>query len=271
MVSIQTYTPRQLSPYIKSFWRLQVPAGLSYAYAEEILPDGHHEIIFHLTAAPGRKRQGCNNWCADPAVFFSGQNKKSYSLQLQPGALMYGVRFHPHTQALLYPFPAHLSTDTLIPFEAIAGTDRLSACVDECAQTTFERLELAFSKKIAGLPRPADAFAYVEAAVRRILQQKGNATMATLEKLTGVTSRHIEKSFQHYVGVSPKQFCHIIKYNQFINFRKAHPHKSLTECAYENLFSDQSHLIRLSQLITGQSPKAYFGKPHFINDFFLHP
>jgi len=260
-----------LSPYIQSFWRLQVPDGLPGPYTEEILPDGHHEVIFHLNTAPARKRQGSNHWHADPGVFFSGQSKKSYTLQLHPGAIIYGIRFHPHTQALFYPFPACLSTDTLIPFADVTANDDLSACIDACAHTTFTRLEKEYCKKAARLQSPTDSFHYVDAAVRRIVRQKGDASMALLEKITGVTARHIEKSFQQYVGVSPKQFCHIVKYNYFIQYRKSHPQKSLTECAYEGSFCDQSHLIRLSHLITGQSPKTYFGKPHYINDFFLQP
>ncbi|HKO79897.1 MAG TPA: hypothetical protein VJU78_05850, partial [Chitinophagaceae bacterium] len=67
------------------------------------------------------------------------------------------------------------------------------------------------------------------------------------------------------------QFCNIIKYSHFVNYKKKHPDKTLTECAYEAEFYDQSHLIYLSNLITGQSPKTYFGKVNYINDFFLEP
>jgi len=93
--------------------------------------------------------------------------------------------------------------------------------------------------------------------------------METLEKITGVTARHLEKSFQKFVGLSPKQFGNIIRYNHFINYKKNHPGKTLTDCAYEAEFYDQSHLIYLANQITGQSPKSYFGKVNYINDVFL--
>ncbi len=48
MISVETYVPEGLSPFIKSFWRLQVAATMPGPYEEDIIPDGHHEIIFHL-------------------------------------------------------------------------------------------------------------------------------------------------------------------------------------------------------------------------------
>lgn len=271
MISIQTYTPKNLSPFIKSFWCLKVSEELNAPYTEEILPDGHHEIVFHLNSSAARKRNGSENWNNDPAVFIAGQNRKSYAQQFNPGSVIYAVRFYPHTQALFYNFPASLSTDNIISLDDISIKDKISDCITESPKKTFENLEREFIKRASRLKTPGDTFLYVDAAVRRIISQKGNVKMELLEKITGVSSRHLEKTFQKFVGLSPKQFCNIIKYSHFLTYRKNHPDKTLTECAYEAEFHDQSHLIHLSNLITGQSPKAYFKKPNYINDYFLEP
>ncbi len=271
MISIQTYTPVVLSPYIKSLWYLKVSEDLPAPYIEEILPDGHHEIVFHLNSSPVRKRNGSEEWQKDPSIFFAGQNKKSYTQRLNPGSVIYGIRFHAHTQALFYNFPASLSTDNLISLPDIAVNDIIASCIDESPQKTFANLEKELVKKASRIEKPSDIFLYVDAAVRSILQHKGNVKMESLEKITGVSARHIEKSFQKFVGLSPKQFSNIIKYNHFVNYKKNHPDKTLTECAYEAEFYDQSHLIYLSNLITGQSPKTYFGKLNYINNYFLEP
>lgn len=269
MVSIETYTPRHLAGYIRSFWCLEVLPGPGSSYKEEILPDGHQEIIFNINLSPVRKRNGSDDWINDPAVFFSGQNRKSYTIELHPGTIIYGIRFYPHTQSLFYHFPASLSTDSLIALDEVSSRDRLTGCIAETPAKTFTRLEQEFTRRMAGLAKPVDTFRYIDAAVRRIMQDKGTTRVLQLEKLTGVSARHLEKSFQKYVGISPKQFCSIIRYGHFINYRKKHPGKTLTECAYEADFNDQSHLVRLANLLTGQSPKAYFNRPHLINDVFL--
>jgi methylphosphotriester-DNA--protein-cysteine methyltransferase len=271
MLSIETYTPIALSPYIKSFWRLEVPGGLLQPYMEVILPDGHHEIVFQLNAPMARKRCGSEDWHHDHAIYFSGQNRKSYTQRLDPGTILYGVRFYPHTQALFFDFPASLSTDNLISLPDVANADSLRDCIRESSAKTFENLEKEFTRRASRLKKPEDSFLYVDAAVRRIIGQQGNVKIELLEKITGVTARHLEKSFQKYVGISPKHFCNIVKYGSFVTYRKHHPEQTLTECAYEAEFHDQSHLIYLSRLITGQSPKGYFNKLNYINNFFLEP
>jgi len=271
MISIQTHISEKLTPYIKSFWCLKVDEGLTKPYLEEILPDGHHEIIFNLNSTPVRKKKDNNDWLKDPTAYFTGQNRKSYLQQLHPGAIIYAVRFQPHTQNLFYNFPASLSTDNLISLTDISPKDDIWNCFSETPEKTFANLEKLFLQKTANLNKLEDAFLYVDTAVQKIIKDKGNVKNEQLEKITGVSARHLEKLFQKYVGLSPKQFSNIIRYSHFIAYRKNHPEKTLTESAYEAEFHDQSHLIHLSNQITGQSPKAYFGKLNHINDFFLKP
>jgi AraC-like DNA-binding protein len=269
MLNIQTYIPKALTPFIHSFWYLKVPEDRNDPYIEEILPDGHHEIIFYLNALPARKRSGSHQWQNDPRVFFTGQNRKSYTHRFDPGTIIYGIRFQPHTQALFYNFPASLSTDNLIELGDVAAKDVLPTCITESPAKTFANLERELTRKAAALINHNNTFQYVDAAVHAILNEHGNVKIEHLEKRTGVTSRHLEKSFQKYVGISPKHFCNLVRHNHFITYRKHHPHKTLTECAYETGFYDQSQLIYLSQRITGHSPKTYFQTLNYINDYFL--
>lgn len=46
MIDIETYKPEKLSTLIKSFWCLKISDNFSNPYIEEIIPDGHHELIF---------------------------------------------------------------------------------------------------------------------------------------------------------------------------------------------------------------------------------
>lgn len=269
MISIQTHIPGILSPYIKSFWYLKIPEGPDKPYTEDILPDGHHEIVFHLNSSSIRKRKDTESWKEDPAIYFAGQNRKSYIQKLNPGSVIYAVRFHPHTQRVFYNFPASRLTDNTVPFRDVFSKDILPGCITESPGQTFANLEKEFIKKAARLKPHENAFQYVDAAVNRIMATRGNVKISSLEKVTGVSTRYLEKCFRKYVGVSPKEFCNLVKYNHFVTYKQNNPDKTLTECAYETGFYDQSHLIYLSQRITGSSPKAHFSKPNHINNHFL--
>jgi AraC-like DNA-binding protein len=270
VITIQTYRPEKLLTWIKCFWYLKVPNDFAQPYVEEIIPDGHHEIVFHLNTTALRKRNDAE-WLRDPQVYFSGQNRTSYAQRLEPGAVIYGIRFYPHTQHLLYNFPATLTTDGQVPLEDVSSDRILATCVDESSSRTFMNFERQLLKKVSRLNSTTDTFHYVDAAVRKINELNGNLKIESLEKLTGVSTRHLEKSFQRFVGLTPKQFSTIIRFGHFVNFRKRNPEKTLTECALETNFYDQAHLTNLSRNITGRTPKSYFHKVNHINDFFLNP
>ncbi|WP_298736034.1 helix-turn-helix domain-containing protein [uncultured Chitinophaga sp.] len=267
MISLQTYHPEKLYPFIKSFWRLEVVNAGERSYEEDIIPDGHHEIIFHLQPGTARRKMGQEQWLSEPDALFAGQTLQSYALQLQPGSVLYGIRFYPHTMALLFNVPASLFTDQLLAVSDIAGANALRQCVTDNAAHTFSRFEDLLAAKIAAL-QPNNGFQYVNAAVTTVLQHNGNVRVDALMRQTGVSVRHLDTSFKQFVGITPKTFCNIIRLNHFIRYRAAHSFKSLTECAYEAAFYDQSHLIRLFRSFTGKSPRAYFNDANYINAHF---
>jgi AraC-like DNA-binding protein len=267
MISLQTYVPEKLYPFVKSFWRLEVVNSGERCYEEDIIPDGHHEIIFHLHANTAKRKMEHESWGSEPAAFFAGQTLQSYSLQLQPGSVLYGIRFYPHTMALLFNVPASIFTDQLLTLSDIPGATVLQHCVTDNAAKTFSCFEKVLSGRIAGL-QPSNGFLYVNAAVASVLQHNGDVRIDALMRQTGVSVRHLDTSFKQFVGITPKVFCNIIRLNHFIRYRAGHSFKSLTECAYEAAFYDQSHLIKLFRTFTGKSPKAYFKDTNYINEHF---
>lgn len=268
MISIQTYLPKTLFPLIKSFWCLRVDL-IESAYEEEIIPDGHHEIIFHLNSKPAKRKTGNDEWQDEPVAFFAGQDLRSFKVQIMPSAIIYGIRFQPHTQALFFKFPASITTDQPLSLDDFAKAKALWNCISEQPERTFSNLERFFSTKLSLLNDVPRAFDYVNTSVREILQCKGNIKIDRLVEETGISGRHLDNSFQKFVGVNPKTFCNLIKFSHFVNYRKNNPSKSLTECAHAANFYDQSHLIHLSNAITGKTPKEHFGGRNCINDFFI--
>ncbi|MCE7057315.1 helix-turn-helix domain-containing protein [Algoriphagus sp. AGSA1] len=269
MLTVRTYWPKALSPLIKSFWYLKVSEDLRQPYIEEILPDLHHEMVFQLNAAQTRKKAGSSDWVKDPETYFAGQNSKSYKNKFSPGAVIYGIRFHPHTQALFYSFPAVLNTDNPISIADVTSGDILPGCIAESPEKTFANFEKELIKKASRIQGANAPFQYVDTVIKKIFEQKGNIRISSLEKITGVSDRYLEKTFKKYVGLSPKQFCNMVRFNHFVQIRKKHPDMQLTECAYQAEFYDQSHLIRQSHLITGKSPKDLFSNSDQINEHFL--
>jgi AraC-like DNA-binding protein len=236
-------------------------------YAEDILPDGHHELIFHLSAKNGKRLTEDGVWVYEPEAFLAGQTLKTYSLSLDNDSILYGIRFHPHTMSFLFDLPA-TEAQNYIPITEIPHARALKSCVTENADETFRNFEAALLQLCHRMDLNSKKFQYVNFAVNQIIAQKGVAKIDDLLRQTGVSQKYFDTIFNQAVGLNPRPFCNIIRLNHFINYKTANPHKTLTDCCYEAGFFDQSHLNKVFRWHTGESPKAYFSNKNYINEYF---
>lgn len=269
-VSIQTHFPQSLSPIVKSFWYLEVSNFCDSFYEEEIIPDGHHEIIFHLNSHPAKRKPENNNWIIEPNAFLAGQTLKSYALQMPPGAKLFGIRFYPHTLFNLLRFPVKDLTDRILPLSDVADAESFWNCITGDPHKTFSNFEKLLSEKMQTLDFQTNNDIRVNAAVSEILRHGGNVAVEHLLKKTGVSGKYLDELFKRYVGLTPKTLCGIIKLNNFIAYKNDNPEKNLTECCYEMYYYDQSHLIKSFYKFTNQSLKVFFRDDNRINEIFMN-
>jgi len=269
MMTFQTFIPTRLSQIVKSFWYLKISDLTEKCYTEKILPDGHHEIIFHLSGGNAKRRNDNAGWVKEPDAFFAGQTENSYSLELKNNSELYGIRFYPHTLNLLFGFPADITTNSMLPLREIREANVLMNCISENREETFMNFETVLLQMCKAVDISKNKFSYIHHSIGKIFQYNGCIKIDRLVEETGVSQRYFDTLFRQTVGITPKSFCNIIKLNHFISYRNNHPHKNLTECCHQTNFFDQSHLIKLFRAASGQSPKEYFTDLNHINNYFL--
>lgn len=268
MINLQTYQPDKLSLFIKSFWCLQISDLAENTYKEDIVPDGHHEIIFHCKPNSARRTEKNDNWIDEPDSFLAGQNSRSYSLELAGNSLLYGIRFYPYTLSSLFHFPADCITDYILPLHEIPKTKILQDCITKDPLQTFANFEKALMKLLEQTDYLSGKSKCIQYSVGEIIKNNGDVEIENLVRHSGFSLKYFGTLFKQHVGITPKSFSNIIKLNYFINYKNSHPYKNLTECAYEANYFDQSHLIRIFKEITGKSPKEHFNSANHINNYF---
>lgn len=90
----------------------------------------------------------------------------------------------------------------------------------------------------------------------QIILRKGNVSVTALAKDLNINKKYIERSFSHQLGLSPKEFAEIIRFN-YLNSLMQHLSLSWQDLVYRGNFHDQSHLIKHFQRMSGLSPGAY--------------
>ena len=84
---------------------------------------------------------------------------------------------------------------------------------------------------------------YLETAVYHTLKQKGNLKTAGLADQVFISNRQLERVFREYMGISPKQFASLVRYQNLWNELLTAPAFDVMEAVRRYGFSDQSHLL----------------------------
>ena len=269
MISVRTAHPEKINHLVKSFWYLEVEAAKIGNYQEEIVPDGHHEIIFHLNPEPGRiKLAGATEWLEEPQALIVGQTLQKHHLQLLPGARLYGIRFFPHTILAFLNIPVADLTDRIYALGTVTNATPFWDCITDDPEQTFLNFEDLLTRKFRSNVIQNPGYDYISAAVSSVMNNKGQVTGDQLTRKTGISRMHLDNLFLKYVGITPKLFSRIIQLNSFIAYRIKNPDESLTQCSYQAGYYDQSHLAKAFQSFVGQPPRAYFGHQNEINGIF---
>jgi AraC-like DNA-binding protein len=99
-------------------------------------------------------------------------------------------------------------------------------------------------------------------AVTRINDCKTGAPFSILSADLDIAERALERMFKAHVGISPKLFYRISRFQHALDRLRLQKRQSLTDVAHAYAYSDQSHYIRDFKEFTSFSPKQFFLKTH---------
>ena len=163
---------------------------------------------------------------------------------------MLGISFQPDGAARVFPQPMHELSGRFTPVEDLSR--RLSRDLDRVLESRdpIAAVEGALLS-VLKLSRNGDLL--IEEAVRRITSAKGGSDLVALSRELGLSMRQLERRFRATVGLPPKLFCRIQRFNNvFRVLRQGGPEwvETAVECGYY----DQAHLIRDCKRLSGNTP-----------------
>jgi len=231
---------------------------------EENDPDAQATLPFFADGHPGLIHQAIGNkLCVQP------QNKQ------MPVTFLYGQTLHPVTLHLtgayklivlqLYPFVLH----RLFGLDARAlNNDCFDVLTVPSWQQSADRLALhpdtEFALETFGsflyslfLDCNQKRDAQVGEALKLILENNARITVSAICNRLHMTERTFERRFAKEVGISPKDFIQITRFQQSLEQLSNKTYDRFTDIVYANGFADQSHFIRVFKAFTGQTPSRF--------------
>lgn len=256
--SYREYPPcPALQPYVQCYWSREARSAAPGAALNRVLPDGCMDIVFSFgdrwTGSTGRKmRDGRPGGVAVGTM--------TLPLLVHPGHReeFFGIRFRPGRAPAFLGLPASECTDDAIPLaetwgrEGAALEQRLAEACGPQARVALMEGEL--QRRLA---RAAPPDCYVDAVVGLMARHYGVVSVARACEYAGITRQHLARRFERHVGIPPKLFSRVIRFQSLLKrVERANP-VSWSSLAADAGYYDQAHLIADFRQFTGLTPEAF--------------
>ncbi|WML31763.1 AraC family transcriptional regulator [Neobacillus sp. OS1-32] len=210
------------------FYQFQICDGFENEIS--VIPDGCIDILI-----------SCNKQI--PSANVCGSVLKTKRIKVQTGCEYFGVRFVPEQMAKNSNYTMKELVEQEIPLNEIVSIN----------ESVIERLikENSFQKRISLFHQMFDSIFFpnesapniVRYALNKIYSRKGNISINELADKIGYSSRYLRKKFEESVGISPKLFSQIIRFQHSLHMILKVNNNSVNDIIMENGYYDQAHLI----------------------------
>lgn len=234
---------KELEPYIHFFWELK--GNLYKSQLERVYPDGCSGIIINLG----------NSCLTDNGSLFLEFGKtytvgamNSYKDSLiDMDTHLAGACLKPAAFANFYSYdPQSILINNTVEFEKSN-----SFHTDTVFEKSFDYFNRFYLDRLKNKNIP------LQSVINDIDLANGQISIYELAKKNCTTVRQLERNFKKYIGLSPKEYSNIIRFQNALNIiKKTNQDRSLSDIAFECGYYDHSHLSNEIKRNTGLSPSS---------------
>jgi AraC-like DNA-binding protein len=244
-----------LKPYVSYYWVLWSDTGAHSPVMYRTVSDGCPDLVI--------------NCITFQRLWVVGASDGAITMEIPLPIKLFGIRFFPGCLPLFLP----------VPLKELVN--KAASCIDvwgnrlhefECrlfeAQSTRERIDLAETFLIQQLA--TNAFSpdhrFLE-ALDQIYHQRGHLLFER-HASTSISPRQLRRLFDRYIGVNPKMFARIVRFQSVLHTMLRVPKQAWSDLYFDFGYYDQAHFIREFKHFFGTPPmSAHF--PMMSGNYFL--
>jgi AraC-like DNA-binding protein len=232
---------KELEPFIHFYWELK--GNELESQMERVFPDGCTGILMNL---------------GDTCLTDNGSVLMEFGKTYVVGAMtsfkdsfidtdthLIGVCLKPGTFTNFYCYASQneLTNDT-VEFEKSKSFN-----LDKTFDNPFNYFDHFFSERIKSKNNQ------LQSVINDIHSTNGQISIYELSKRNFTTVRQLERNFKKFIGLSPKEYSNIIRFQNALSLIKnSKQNRSLLDIAFECGYYDHSHLSNEIKRNTGLSP-----------------
>jgi AraC-like DNA-binding protein len=250
-----------LSKFVENFWLYE--GHQAEPRSERILPTGTLELVINLRQNELRFHdvERPQNGCRLSGAVVSGASGRGFVPDAEEEILIIGVHFKPGGAFPFLGLPAGDLADTHIDLQTLWGASagRLRDRLCE-ARTYAERFELLQEALLSRLGQGIEQHYAVSAALEMFTKNQAGPRVREAAKDLGLSQRRFIEVFKAEVGMTPKLFSRIRRFQQTRMFIQQNPLINWADLAVALGYFDQSHFIREFLEFSGLSPTDYLNR-----------
>jgi AraC-like DNA-binding protein len=247
-----------LDAFVASIWLFR--DGPRPHALERVLPTGAAQLIVNLKEDLTRlyDPERPDRYASTSGTILSGVQTRFQIIDTSEQEYVAGVAFRPGGTAGFLRAPAHETRDADTPLAELWGRQRTTAlreqlleCNDPEAQ--LDAIENALREKVQpDAVHPAIAFAL--AAFHRVPL---TTNIGTVTDAIGMSAKRFIERFKAQVGVSPKRYCRIRRFQQSVARAYLGHSVHWAQVALDCGYYDQAHFIHEFRAFAGLTPTGY--------------
>lgn len=252
-----------LKPYVRYFWSLESPDVSGSPREFRTIADGCPGFLFQHAEQGSFVREGKHL----PDAFLFGQSTTHGKLELSGKLAMTGVCFYPQALKSLFGLNASILTDSCAGLDELYGNSSLPGQLAHTPDTR-QRIRLLSDFLVAQLKKQKQGHELMDRALALIVQSNGAIPVKDLCERLYLTERTFERRFKEYVGISPKLFSRISRFQSSLKQFRDKDYRHFSDIVFANDYADQSHVIRSFKEFAGISPNQLQKQPVALIDNF---
>lgn len=237
-----------LRKYVRYFWMLEDHDADFSERTFKIMSDGLPGLIFQKNPKAFFDRDDH----VLPQLFLYGQTTRHTEHKATGNFRNIGVYFQPTALKSIFGIDANELTDQHIDIKDLTGTSIAEQLVNTPALDQQIELLSAFFLKRADHQKTENE----KVNVASVQLQLGKS-LQHIQTDLNISERSLERHFKQYVGISPKLYARINRFQSTLEKLRKTKFDKLTDIAYQADYFDQSHFIREFQEFAGTSPKLF--------------
>ncbi len=257
MFHVHSFNPHPLlRQYVDSYLLVSVDQPETSSIEVSLFPNITQRLVFGLDT--GNTIYDCkySEFCAPNYIV--GPNDAIRRVRTSPGLRKMMVQFKPGGLYKIFRLPAHNFSNRTRNAVEFLGKQVFEIGDQLRGKPLSGKIELMDDWLIENLQIPKKADRNIDHAIQLIEQYNGNISLRELEHATFTTKRTLERHFLEQIGLLPKSFSRLVRFNSVIRFIEANLNVKWRQLADVFGYYDQSHFINEFKSLTGGLPQDYF-------------